>query len=382
MRIIQFITRMDDVGGAQVHVLDLSLSLMKAGHEVVVLSMGSGPVTDELQKSGVRCEELRNLQLKINPFHDWRALNELCKWLKKLKPDILATHSSKAGILGRIAGKICNIPTVFTAHGWAFSEGVPERKRSVYRILERYAGKISNGVITVSHYDYQLALKHRIIHPSKMRTIHNSVPDVPENLRRNPSGSIPKLTMVARFAFPKDHLLLLRALENIRGLSWELDLVGDGPLMTHIKEMVERSPIAGRVHFLGNRRNVPELLADSHLFVLVSRHEGLPISVIEAMRAGLPLVASDVGGIRELIDQGQNGFLIPRDDIEVLTQRLKTLIMDPQLMKKMGQFSRIQYEKQFLFERMRDQTLQMYMEVLENSIGNRRVVLQKKRREV
>ncbi|MFI8687964.1 glycosyltransferase family 4 protein [Rossellomorea sp. NPDC077527] len=382
MKIIQFITRMDDVGGAQVHVLDLSLSLMGAGHEVIVLSMGSGPVTDELQKNGIRCEELTHLQLKINPMQDWLALNELCKWLKRLKPDILATHSSKAGMLGRMAGKICRVPTVFTAHGWAFSEGVPERKRRVYTILERYAGKISNGIITVSDYDHQLALKHRIIHESKMQTIHNSVPDVPENLRRNPLGSIPKLIMVARFASPKDHRFLLMALESMRELSWELDLVGDGPLMKDIKDMVARSSIAHRVHFLGNRRNIPELLADSHLFVLISRHEGLPISVIEAMRAGLPIVASDVGGLRELIEEGKNGFLIPRNDTNTFIQKVKTLIADPQLMKQMGQCSRTQYESHFLFEQMRDQTIQMYQTVLESSIRKRPVGFQNKSREV
>jgi glycosyltransferase involved in cell wall biosynthesis len=382
LKIVQFITRMDDVGGAQVHVLDLSLSLMKAGHEVIVLSMGSGPVTVELQKNGVRCEELLALQLKINPIQDWRALNELCNWLKKLKPDILAAHSSKAGMLGRLAGKICRVPTVFTAHGWAFSEGVPKRKSSVYRVLERYAGKISNGIITVSHYDYQLALKHRIVHESKMKTIHNSVPDVPESLRRNPSGAIPKLIMVARFASPKDHRQLLLALKSMKDLSWELDLVGDGPLLKDIKEMVARSSIANRVRFLGNRRDIPELLANSHLFVLISRHEGLPISVIEAMRAGLPIVASDVGGVKELIDEGRNGFLIPRNDAETLTERLKIMIEDPQLMQQMGQCSRTQYESHFLFEHMSDHTIQMYKKVLENGSGMRPVGLPNKSREV
>ncbi|MBN8193917.1 glycosyltransferase family 4 protein [Bacillus sp. NTK074B] len=382
MKIIQFITRMDDVGGAQVHVLDLSLSLMRAGHEVIVLSMGCGPVTDELQKKGIRCEELIQLHLKIHPIQDWLALKELCKWLKTLKPDILATHSSKAGMLGRMAGKICRVPTVFTAHGWAFSEGVPERKRRIYTILERVAGKISNGIITVSNYDYQLAIKHRIIHESKLKTIHNSVPDVPEHLRRNPAGSKPKLIMVARFAAPKDQRTLLLALESIQDLSWELDLVGDGPLLKEVKDMVSRSSIAHRVHFLGNRRDIPELLARSHLFVLISRHEGLPISVIEAMRAGLPIVASDVGGMKELIDDGKNGFLIPRNDAETLMQRLKSLIVDPQQMTKMGQCSRTRYESHFLFEHMSDQTIQMYKTVLANGIGMRPVGLPNKSRGV
>ncbi|TMU84337.1 glycosyltransferase family 4 protein [Bacillus sp. BHET2] len=382
MKIIQFITRMDDVGGAQVHVLDLSLSLKEAGHEVIVLSMGSGPVTDELQEHGVRCVELSHLQLKIHPVQDGRALNELCRWLRKLKPDIMATHSSKAGMLGRIAGKICNVPTLFTAHGWAFSEGVPERKGTVYRMLERVAGKISMGVITVSRYDYQLALKHKVMPESKMRTIHNSVPDIPMPLTSKPWGSTPKIIMVARFAFPKDHLQLLRALENIKDLPWELNLVGDGPLLTTLKDRVERSPIADRVHFLGKSRNIPELLAGSHIFVLTSKHEGLPISIIEGMRSGLPIVASDVGGINELVEDGHNGFLIPSDDSDRLSQRLKKLIQERQLMEKMGQMSRKQYEEHFTFEHMRDQTVKMYNDVLEKHFENRRFVLSNNKREV
>ncbi|BCB05663.1 glycosyltransferase family 4 protein [Bacillus sp. KH172YL63] len=381
MKIVQFITRMDDVGGAQIHVLDLSLSLKEAGHEVTVLSMGTGPVTEELKEHGITCVELMNLQLKIHPVHDGLALMQLCRFLKEWEPDILATHSSKAGMLGRIAGKMCNVPTVFTAHGWAFSEGVPERKRKVYGLLERAAGKISTGVITVSQYDYQLALKHKVIPPSNMRTIHNSIPDIP----LPPPDRVPgvtKLIMIARFAFPKDHHHLLKALEQIEGLPWELDLVGDGPLLETMKEQVKRGPIADRVNFLGKSRDIPELLARSHILVLTSRHEGLPISIIEGMRSGLPIVASDVGGVNELIDDGHNGFLIPRDDTGLLTKRLNSLMVKKQLMEKMGQMSRQKYEQHFAFDQMRNQTVKMYADILGRSVENKKLVLSTKKREV
>ncbi|NMH68925.1 glycosyltransferase family 4 protein [Bacillus sp. RO3] len=382
MRILKLITRMDDIGGAQIHVQDLSLSLKRSGHEVIILSRGTGPVTDVLQEQGIRCEQLIHLNLAISPFHDLLALMELCKWIKEIDPDILAAHSSKAGMLGRLAGKICGVPTVFTAHGWAFSEGVPESKRKVYRLLERCAGFISNGIITVSDYDYDLACKNKIINGAKMRTIHNGVPDIPDSNRRKNQRSPLRIIMVARFAFPKEQPLLLQALENIEEPDWELDLVGDGPRLNELKEKVQRSSLSHRIHFLGNRRDVPELLANAHIFVLTSQYEGLPISIIEAMRCGLPIVASDVGGVEELVKEGENGFLIPRGDATLLTSKLKTLMANQPLMEKMGQVSRQRYEAKFSFEKMRDQTLQMYRDILESQAQSPKVLLPEKKREV
>lgn len=240
MRIVQLISRMDVVGGAQVHVLELSRGLAQKGHEVIVLSMGSGIMTEELINSGIQYVELKNLKLKIRPIHDVEAIFEIRQWLKKLKPNILAVHSSKAGILGRTAGWLAGIPTVFTAHGWAFTEGVSKRKRVIYSLFEMLTGKISPGVITVSHYDYRLALKHRTVPENKMKVIHNGVSDVGQGFIADVCQSPPHLVMTARFDYPKDHLQLIDAVRPLQELDWSIDFIGGGKMLQQTLEFYER----------------------------------------------------------------------------------------------------------------------------------------------
>lgn len=356
---------MDVLGGAQIHVRDLSKGLKNEGHNVIVVSMGKGSVTEELKKYGIRYIQLKHLVLPIHLYHDVRTIIEMRNLLKRIQPDLLAIHSSKAGIIGRIVGKLVGIPTVFTAHGWAFTEGVPKRKRKRYRFFEYLAGKISQGVITVSSYDYQLAVKEKVIPKEKMNIIYNGVPDVEELLRSIPNRHPPKIMMVARFAFPKDHIQLIQALDKLQNLEWEVEFVGDGPLREEVQKYVKQSPVANRITFLGDRTDVPERLSAAQIFVLISKLEGLPISIIEAMRSGLPVIASEVGGVGEVVENEHNGFTIPSGNIDILTERLAKLINNPSLREKMGNASRKKYEESFTFETMKNETIQYYKNIIQ-----------------
>lgn len=362
MKILYLITRAEP-GGAQVHLLEL----IKGFREKAELHLAVGSDKDdflvgEAKGLGITVCQLRNMVHPLHPGRDIQGLSEIMQIIRRLKPDLIHAHSSKAGFLGRLAAKLEGLPSIFTAHGWAFTEGVPFPRRFLALAMEKIAGRLGGTVIAVSHHDANLALRYGVVSPARLKVVWNGIPDVP--YRADPSLNPPKIAMVARFSPPKDHTLLLRALAPLRHLPWELVLVGDGPLLPEVKELAHNLGIAHRVNFLGKRLDVPQILSSAQIFVLVSKWEGLPISLLEAMRAGLPVVASDVGGVGEAVKEGHNGFLISRGDEETLRSRLQTLIVDSALRLAMGRQGRRLYESHFTVSKMLQETWKIYEEVL------------------
>ncbi len=367
MRIAYVITRSDSIGGAHVHVRDLSLHLRALGHEAVVLVGGEGPFTEELSRHEIPFHSLRHLVRPISPLTDVRAVVELRKRLRAIRPDIVSTHSSKAGWVGRLAARTLRIPVVFTAHGWAFTEGVPERERRMYARAERWVAPLAHRIITVSEHDRQIALKERVAREDKLVAVHNGMPDIPPSFHANPGVQPPRIVMVARFEPQKDHETLFEAVRGLTDLPWTLELIGDGPTRASMERLADEVGIADRVEFAGVRRDVDRRLADAQLFVLVSKWEGFPRTILEAMRAGLPVIASNVGGVTESVAEGKNGYVVPRGDANALRERLRTLLVSPELRIQMGAEGRKRYEAEFTFERMLEKTLAVYERVLTRS---------------
>lgn len=365
MKIAFVITRSDTIGGAHVHVLDLACAYMQEGHQVVVMVGGNGPFADLLRSRGVLVCNLRWLVRPIRPYADLLALIELMVELRRIRPDLVHAHSAKAGLLGRIAAKLARFPAVFTAHGWSFTEGIAERSRRFSMILERLVGRLSKSIICVSDYDYRLALDCGVVDPGSLVRIHNGVPDVESGLRALPgSAGTLRIVSVARLDVPKDHALLLNALGYLRDLPWQLELIGDGPLTDQTKAQAAALGIADRVLFSGLCKDVPQRLSAAHLFVLVSEWEGLPLSILEAMRAGLPVLASDVGGVSEAVQDGLTGCLVPRGDKEALVRGLRDLLSDSAKRVRMGRAGRSTFEQEFTFELMKGRTLAVYERLL------------------
>jgi glycosyltransferase involved in cell wall biosynthesis len=151
--------------------------------------------------------------------------------------------------------------------------------------------------------------------------------------------------MVARVAPPKNFICLLDALVLIQE-KYLLRVVGDGPQLSHVQEYASKLGIENNIDFMGSRTDVPKILASSDIFVLSSDWEGFPISIVEAMRAGLPVIASNVGGISEVVIEGSNGHLVPRGDTARLCKVIRQLLTDKKKRIKMGQSSRVLFEKQ------------------------------------
>jgi glycosyltransferase involved in cell wall biosynthesis len=364
LKIAYIVTRSDLIGGAQVHVRDLASSLARQGHEAIVLVGSSGPYVTALRQAGVELVTLKHLGAAINPIRDVRGLVEIHSILKALRPDLVSTHSSKAGILGRLAARALGIPTIFTAHGWAFTPGIPRWEAAVYRRIERWAAPYASRIITVSDFDRELAVREGVTQPGKVVTVHNGMPDIDQRLRAQPGRSPVRIVMIARFEPQKDHATLFQALTGLLREVWQLDLIGDGALMSEAQAMTRELGLAERVRFLGQRTDVAERLAEAQIALLISNWEGFPRSILEAMRAGLPVVASDVGGIAESVKDGETGFVVRQGDVDGLRQRLRELLADPELRTRMGRSGRERYERQFTLTHTVEKTLAVYADVI------------------
>jgi glycosyltransferase involved in cell wall biosynthesis len=259
---------------------------------------------------------------------------------------------------------------IFTAHGWAFTEGVPLLQGFLYKVIERACGSLSDRIVTVCHYDRQLALSAKIAPSDRLTTIHNGMPLMPP-VQRDPDRAGPvRVGMVARFDQQKDHATLLRALARLRHKDWRLHLIGGGDRSAAVR-MASTLGLLDRIEFVGESSIVPDLLAGLDVFCLISRWEGFPRSILEAMRASLPVIASDVAGVQESVEQGVTGYVVPVGDDRRLAQRLGELIDSPGLRMAMGKRARSRFESSFTIEHMLRPTLGVYRAVLAGAAGLR-----------
>jgi glycosyltransferase involved in cell wall biosynthesis len=319
---------------------------------------------EQLNERKVPFRLLKKLVHPIRPLQDWQALREIKTVLQELQPDLVATHSNKAGLLGRWAARSLGLPVVHTSHGFLFTGREKSTAGLFYRFIEKVFASMGDRVIVVAESERQAADALKVIADEKMAVIHNGLPDIKENWQADPGAEPPGIVMVARFAAPKDHLTLLKALSGLKDLQWSLELVGDGSGRLEAEKLVEDLGIGDRVEFLGMRLDVQVVLARNQIFVLSSRREGFPLGILEAMRAGLPVVASDIGGVKEAVADGRSGLLFPPGSVEKLKQALAELLRGPELRRKMGAEGRRRYKQFFNLEQMVDKTLSLYRKML------------------
>jgi glycosyltransferase involved in cell wall biosynthesis len=360
-KILYIITRAER-GGAQNHVLDLACS-MRDQFEVAVATGERGFLTDACGSRSIPVHIVPRLQRRISPITDARAIWEIRQMIRRVNPSLIHAHTFKAGFLGRFAARVSGVPSIYTLHTWLF--GTPAMPR-LWSVLggpcERLAAGWGDHVITVSEEGARVVQRYRIAPPSKVVTIYNGIPDCAEHADLD-AHEFPVVTMVARFTEVKEHDVLLRAFAKLAP-GPRLRLVGDGPLRAVSERLAQELGIGGRVEFLGDRGDVPALLADSDLFVLASKFEMLPISILEGMRAGLPIIASDVGGVREVIADGKSGFLVKSGSVSELSKALKQVTGDKELRVKLGWAARKRFCDKFLYARQEERTRSLYLNVL------------------
>lgn len=367
MKLVYGITRADAVGGASIHVRDLAAEMLARGHEVTVLIGGDGPVVRQLEAAGIRVQRLRHLGRSIHPVRDILALRELTASLRALAPDLVSLHTAKAGLLGRLACRKLRIPCIYTPHGFTIGNRISAFLGPLFTLLERLAARSCAAIVCVSYAEKRLALEKRIAPAAQLRVIHNGMLALGEDAVAQPSTEPPSICVVARLEAPKDHETLFQALAALTDRPWNLELVGDGPREGKLRALAKSLNLEGRIAWCGYLPSPADVLARSQIFVLASRSEAFPRSILEAMRAGLPVVASDVGGVSEAVSAGETGLLVPSGDPEALAVALGELLENAALRQRMGAAARQSFNSRFRLERMAAETGALYEEVVHGS---------------
>ncbi len=343
------VTRSDAVGGAQICVLELARALQEAGQIVRVFVGGEGPYVPRLREAGVPVTPIPAMIRDLDPRAELRATAQLYAALRRFGPALISTHSSKAGILGRLLGLGLRVPVIVTAHGWLLTPGKLSARQQLIRLAETATAPLARKLIAVSEHDRRIALEHRVMPARKVAVVHNALPDVDASLLADPGKAPPRIIMVARLEAPKDPLTAADALARLRELDWSCELIGDGPLRGELELALRRASIDDRVDLVGARDDVPERLAGAQIFMLATRREGFPLSVLEAMRAGLPVVASEVGGIGEAVTR-ECGALVEPGSAVALADALAPLIRDPERREQQGAAGRARFLAEFQFD--------------------------------
>ncbi len=364
MKIVHVLTRGDTLGGAQTHVRELCIELRALGHDVTVITGAPGIFTDQLRQMGIPSLQLRSLVRPLRPHLDLAALVELWLALRELKPDLVCAHTAKAGSLARTAARLHHIPSVFTPHGWSMVDRISLKPNPLYCWAETLAGRFGTRVINVCEFERALAHAFGVCPAKALDVVHNGIPEVAFARMRPIDAQPPVIVMVARFAGQKDHSTLLEALSGLLFMEWRLLLVGAGELEPRVRAQVVMLGLGERVRILPAGTNVSCLLMEAQIFVLSTNFEALPISILEAMRAGLPVVATNVGGISEAVRDEETGLLTRRGDVAGLRDALARVIADPALRLALGSAGRRQWGEEFTSRTMAARTVEVYQRAL------------------
>jgi glycosyltransferase involved in cell wall biosynthesis len=358
-----YVITLAEVGGAQTYISNLLPAVTEA-FDVSVAAHGDGPLRAACVEAGVRFIQLRHVRRPLSPLRDVLGLIELTKLFRRLHPNIVHLNSSKVGVLGRLAARLAGVPVcIFTVHGWAFkaSDGFAA---FVYRLLDRATRPLTTAIVCVSETERNVGLAARTCTAAQAVVIRNAVA-VPARRRRELAGTRPlRLISVGRLAEPKDFSTLVSAVGLLPRGGVELQILGDGPQRTTIEQQIRRLGLENAVVLVGTVDDVPERLIEADIFVLSSRSEGMPMSILEAMAAGLPVVASDVGGIREMIASDEAQFLVRPGDAGALAEALTQLLSDSRLRESVGARNRVRAEDEFSFARFQEEHLALYNALL------------------
>lgn len=365
MTVFYFITKSEQ-GGAQTHVAQMTEYLLERGHTVVVMSAPGGWLEEEVRRFGGAFIVNTSLNNTINPIKLWSAGKQFLQAVRDARPDLVACHSTIAGLIGRYALRN-RIPTVFTAHGWGFTKGSSFLRRIFLIPLERIAGRYAARIICVSQIDTELARRFGIVAARKVVKINNGAALMRAKNYNSGKKTI-DIVFVGRLAKPKNPFLLVEAIKKLSPhlqRKIHVSIIGDGPQKHGLQVQIRTLGLEPRIILMGalaRNRVLSFLQEQADIFVLTSRFEGFPYSILEAMATGVPVVATDVGGIREAVGEGA-GIIIPRDNADALCRALVTLILNPALREQQGRAGYRRIERFFSVDIMCEKTLELYRSV-------------------
>jgi glycosyltransferase involved in cell wall biosynthesis len=346
-------------GGVARHLVTLVQALPAERFAVDVACPRGSLTWTLLEGSGVALHPIEShREPRPGDVRSWATLVRLAG-----RADVIHVHSAKAGFLGRLAAATRGRrrDCVFTPHGWSWwaAEGVEAR---LYLNLERLAARWCRTIVALSADERDAGLAARVGDPGQYRVIPNGVPLERFALPRRPVRG--RILMVGRLAPPKRPDLAIRALASVREQipDAELHIVGDGSLRTEAEALAAELGLGGAVQFLGTREDVPELLAEAECALLASDYEGSPLAVVEAMAASVAVVATEVGGVGELVRPGATGAIAPKGDAEALARALLDALGDPERAAALGAEGRRLVQEELSLDRMVGSLVGLYEE--------------------
>lgn len=376
LHVHHLITKLE-LGGAQQN------TLFCCGHHdrtryAVSLGFGPGGVLDEEAErlTDVDLHRFPRLKREVRPSDDAAFLAEFAVFLRKRRVDVLHTHSSKAGILGRFAAALARVPVVVhTVHGWGFHDFQRAPVRAAYVLLERAAARTTDRLIAVSVENRDRGLAEGIGTGSLYRVIRSGIdarefgaPTRPRAETRRSLG-LPEdarvVLTVGNFKPQKAPLDFIRMAAEVRRHSRDAWFVmaGDGELLEASGRLARELGVADRIVFAGWRRDVPDLLHAADVFALTSLFEGLPRSVLQAQAAGLPVIATRAGGTPEAVQEGISGHILAPRDVSGFASRVVELLTDPDRARAMGEAGKARLGREFDIRVMLGQVEDVYRDL-------------------
>ncbi len=373
---ILYLVTQSEWGGAQRYVLELA-ELMSNDFEVFVAAGGekeggffqAPEILGKPQKI-----RLKNLVREISPCKDFLAFVEIRSLLKKIKPQILHTNSTKAGVLGALAAIGLGIKVVYTVHGWVFLEPLPYWKKWFYLICEKIACQFRHATILLSQKELEIAklnklncgkseiIRHGIDDGGPFLTKEEAQKQLSSLLRRPIGNATTWIGTIANLYESKDIPNLIEALKNING-DYAAIIIGWGH-NPKIESLIKKENLSEKIFLTGGILGGSRFLKAFDLFVLPSAKEGFPYVILEAMSAGLPIVATSVGAIPEMITDKKSGLLVPPKNPEELGAKIETVMKNGDLRASLGREAETEFKQKFSKEKMAEKTKQLYNSLL------------------
>jgi glycosyltransferase involved in cell wall biosynthesis len=358
---------------------------VKRGHTVLVVA-GTIPPGEEsmeylVDELGLPFRSLPALQRELSLAGDPAAIRELVRIIRRMRPDVLHTHTAKAGATGRIAALVAGScrprAVVHTYHGHVLQGYFSEGRTAVYRQIERTLAKRTSALIAVSRQvkddlvgmgiapasrfaviPYGFDLSGRVDPGGRLRGETRSLLGLSESTFA--VGWVGRLTDIKK---PLDLVRTIGALAGL-GVDAALVLVGDGPERAHVESLAHELGVADRVRLAGYQKELSGWYAAFDAVLLTSANEGTPVAAIEALAAERPVVATNVGGVPAVVEDGRSGFLVPPGDVEALAAALARLAADPALRAELGGYGRRRMQELYAIERMVDDIEALYRQAL------------------
>jgi glycosyltransferase involved in cell wall biosynthesis len=351
------------LSGVQRAMLEIFRHLDRNRFEPHVVCQGAGPLSVELARLDIPCHFVPSLGRPIHPWRDAVAYRSLFRVFRQQRFQLVHTHSSKPGILARVAARRAGVPWVIHhVHSFAFHEFSSWQARALYSRLEAWAGRYCDKVIFVNHEERELSIRERLLPETKCLTIHNGVDlrkfTPAECQRRRPSFRAEHrlrpdelaILFMGRLETQKQPLILPAIVERLEELvpraAWRVLVAGSGPLESELTRRIGRLKLRHRVQLIGWQPEPHVAFHGSDLVLQPSLWEGLPLTLIEGQAAGLPIVAADVKGNREVVTS-RTGFLCEPCDPQAYVEPLARLIADAELRHRLGQAGRAQIVRHF-----------------------------------